>query len=173
MSDAATPLAYTLSTWVFLQHAGGSTPAHDAIRGFCEAVAGATDEATGEAAGEALVAEITALLDGESPDAVAALATAVFGDKAKGDMGEGSREDRIHRVRQFQFDSGLPWLARIWERSAAGEVGPVWILIERVTDEVTAMDPNPWDDIDEERHIPVDDFQVQWELDGCTSVYLA
>ena len=64
-------------------------------------------------------------------------------------------------------------MARIWERSEKGEVAPVWIIVERVTDEVTAMDPNPWDDIDEERHIPVNDFQVQWELDGCSSVHIA
>jgi hypothetical protein len=54
-----------------------------------------------------------------------------------------------------------------------GKVHPSWLLVERVTDEVTAMDPNPWNDVDEERHIPVQDFQVLWELDACSSVYVS
>ena len=173
MSDAATPLAFTLSTWVFLQHAGGNAPSHEAIKEICETVSAATDGETGEVAGESLVAEISALLDGDSPTAVTGLAQAVFGQQALNTMGVGDRAERTHRIRQFQFESGLPWLARIWERDVDGKVSPVWIIIERVTDEVTAMDPNPWDDIDEERHIPINDFHVLWELDACTSIHLA
>ena len=32
------------------------------------------------------------------------------------------------------------------------------------------MDPNPWDDVDEERTVPLGDFQVLWELTGCSAI---
>ena len=71
-----------------------------------------------------------------------------------------------------QFGRRLPWLARVYQRSELGAVRAVWLVIESVTDEVIAMDPNPWNDIDEERRLPVDDFHVLWELDACSSVYV-
>ena len=45
--------------------------------------------------------------------------------------------------------------------------------VDIVEAEVAAADPNPWNDVDETRRIPVGDFQVLWELDGCTAVHLA
>ena len=51
-------------------------------------------------------------------------------------------------------------------------MAPTWLVVERVTEEVLAMDPNPWNDIDEERHIAVGDFHVLWELDACAAVHV-
>ena len=49
---------------------------------------------------------------------------------------------------------------------------PCWLVVERVTDQVAVMDANPWNDIPEERSMPVNDFPVLWELDHCTAVYI-
>ena len=85
-------------------------------------------------------------------------------------MGEGERATRISRIRKYQFTRRLPWLARIVERRQDGSVTPGWLVIQGCTDQVHALDPNPWDDIDEERNLPLADFQVLWELDACASV---
>ena len=170
MGDHPSPVATTLATWVYQLHASGTDAAHEGIAVACRAVAEATDEAVGEAAGMALVAAVSEGLNAEDPAGVAAAAAEIYGERVSGALGEGDREERKARIRRYQFAAGLPWLARIWSRSDAGDVAPLWVIVERLTHEVTAMDPNPWDDVDEERHIPVDDFQVLWELDGCSCV---
>lgn len=168
--DHAALLPYTFATWVFALHQAG-VPADDPeVSSACRAIAEADGREATDAAGEALVERLRALL-GEEGD-VAAAARRIYGDRVAGDMGTGDRVERTHRIRKYQFARSLPWLARIWERTN-GSVHPNWVLVERVTDEVTAMDPNPWNDLDEERHIPVSDFHVLWELDECASVYLA
>lgn len=161
----------TLATWVFQLFSSGVAPGDAALTAACEAVRSATDGAAGDAAGMALVERVSALVAGHEVADVAAFAAATYGDRAHGDMGDGGRDERTLRIRKYQFGRNLPWLARIWERRD-GTVKPTWLLVERVTDEVTAADPNPWNDVDEERHIPVGDFQVLWELDGCSSVYV-
>ena len=166
-------LTVALATWVFLLHAAGIQADDDAVRALCEKVKGAENEEEGDAAGLELVQAMSERLQGQdTPDRVLELAAGLFGDRAVAEMGEGNRQDRTHRIRKYQFGRQLPWLARIWERSHDGRVAPSWLLIEQVTDQVLAMDPNPWNDIDEERTLPVADFQVLWELDGCTSVHI-
>lgn len=172
MTDHPGSLATTLATWVYVLHASGVPSGHDAVRTQCDAVAAATNAESGDAAGLALVGAIEDLLEGDDPDAVRAVASALYGDRLGPAFDTDDRSERTASIRRYQFEVGLPWLARIWERKGA-EVAPNWVIVERVTDEVTAMDPNPWDDIDEERHIPVADFQVLWELDGCSAVHLA
>ncbi|HHO53399.1 MAG TPA: hypothetical protein ENK18_21645 [Deltaproteobacteria bacterium] len=163
---------YTIATWVFTLHVAGVHAADEQVSRHCQQVLEATEEQVGNAAGEALVARIRELLEGEDLDAVASLATALYGERVHRDLGSGDRSDRTARIRKYQFSSQLPWLARIWERQG-GEVRPSWLLVERVTDEVTAADPNPWNDLEEERKLPVSDFHVLWELDGCSSLHLA
>jgi hypothetical protein len=166
-------IPYTFATWVFLLHVDGVVAADEAVAGACAQVLAAEEEEQGNAAGEALVERVKALIGDASPTSIAAAAGKLYGARASGTLGQGPRQERTARIRKYQFEHQLPWLARIWERTEAGEVAPSWLLVERVTDVVRAADPNPWNDIDEARVVPIDDFQVLWELDGCTSVHLA
>ncbi len=171
--DPRTTLSYALATWVFLLHVDGVHADDAGIHRACVDVQEAEDEERGNAAGERLVERVRSLVEGVEPEQVRAFARALYGDRVGFDLGQGSREERTHRIRQYQFSRSLPWLARIWERQEDGSVGPTWMIIERVTDRITAVDPNPWNDIDETRHLPVADFHVLWELDGCTAIHIA
>ena len=162
---------YTVATWVFALHVAGVAAADPEVASHCQRVLEASDPDVGNAAGEGLVQRIRQLLPGEDPDAVAATASSLYGDRIGRDLGAGDRMVRTARIRKYQFSSQLPWLARIWERHG-DRVEPSWLLVERVTDQVTAADPNPWNDIDEERTLPVSDFHVLWELDACASLYV-
>lgn len=163
--DAHSNLHLTFATWVAALHALGVRPADDAIAGHCDRLAAE------DAAAAALVAEIRRRLpDVGAVTAVRGAAEALFGPRTNGWLGEGDRAERLARIRKYQFGRQLPWLARIWERQPDGVVAPTWLLVEQVTDRVRAMDPNPWNDVDEARTLPVEDFQVLWELDGCTAI---
>lgn len=166
-------VAYTVATWVFTLHVADVAAGDEGVRDACQQVLEATEASTGNAAGEALVARVRELLGGDEPGQVAELASTLYGDRVHRDMGTGGREERLAAIRRYQFGSPLPWLARVWERREDGAVQPSWLLVERVTDHVMAADPNPWNEIDEQRTLPLADFQVLWELDGCTSVHLA
>lgn len=162
---------FALATWIFFAHEGGVQADDAPLAAACQAVSEAEDAETGDAAGESLIRRVSGLVDeaGATPDGIADLLGRLYGEGVRTDLGDGEREDRLHAVRSYQFQRGLPWLARIVERHEDGSVGPSWVLVERVTDRVSVMDPNPWDDIPEERTLPTSDFQVLWELDGCTS----
>lgn len=172
-TDRTEALNYALATWVFLLHVDGVQSADSDIAAGCRAVQEAEDESTGNAAGEKLVAHIGQALQGSDLEGVASFARKLYGDRVDTGLGQGDRTERLSRIRKYQFSSNLPWLARIWERDEQGQVAPTWLVVERVTDEVAAMDPNPWNDIDENRRIPVGDFQVLWELDACAAVAVA
>jgi hypothetical protein len=170
-SDSNLPVAF--ATWVYLLHGSGVEAGDEELTRHCAALDQATDRAAGDRAGEALMRRMAGLLGGsELPADAVALGRRLYGDRVGDDLGRGDRDERTARIRKYQFGRNLPWLARIWERRD-GRVQPTWLLIERVTDQVTAMDPNPWDDVDEERRLPVADFQVLWELDTCSALYLA
>lgn len=165
-------LGHAFATWVFLLQTAGVSPDDAELTRCCAAVTDAKDSTAGDRAGDALVARVNVLLGkGDSPEIVLGVARRLYGDRAAGNLGEGDRDARLARIRRYQFAKNLPWLARIWERTA-GTVHTSWLLIERVTDEVSAMDPNPWNDVDEQRRLPVHDFQVLWELDACSSVFV-
>jgi hypothetical protein len=168
-------LRVALATWIFLLHQAGEGVADPEIAAACAAVAGATDATTGDAAGLALIEHVGARVDaaGTDPAAIAALAGQLLAGDVRGDLGGGDRDARLARIRGYQFRRCLPWLARIWERHPGGAVAPSWLLVSEVTDLVRALDPNPWNDVDEDRALPVHDFQVLWELDGATSLHLA
>ena len=170
--DPLEALGYALATWVYLLHVEGTQAAVEHIATSCAAVTSATEEDEGNAAGEQLVLQIREELKGASPEAVQEFATALYGERCRTDLGEGTREQRVHKIRKYHFVANRPWLARIWERSDSGVVAPQWIVVERVTDEVLALDPNPWNDIDETKRYSLSDFHVLWELGGCTSIYI-
>lgn len=161
-----------VAAWIFRLHEQGVTSLNEAIHKACVAIHQANDGPNRDAAGLALVDKVQAVVGDVEPEPSQLLAIArdLFGDRVVHDMGQGTREERARRIRKRQFKQPLPWLARIWERHSDGRVAPNWLIIERVTDQVMAMDPNPWDDVAEQRMVPVADFQVLWELDGCPSV---
>jgi hypothetical protein len=165
-------LPYTFATWAFMLHVAGERASDTAVAFACDAVLSATDEAHGNRAGEELVRAVRRHLAGDAPEQVTAAATGLYGSKVSSRLGQGERAERNSHIRQYQFGRQLPWLARIWER-VDGQVRPSWLLIEQVTDDVRAADPNPWNDVDETRVLPVADFHVLWELDGCTAIHLA
>ncbi len=163
---------YTFATWVFSLHVAGIRAGDAIVAEQCQQVLEATEAGAGNAAGEQLVSRVRELLAGDDVEAVGQAAMALYGDRVQRDLGAGDRMVRTARIRKYQFSSQLPWLARIWERQG-DTVEPSWLLVERVTDEVTVADPNPWNEIDEERRLPVSDFHVLWELDDCSNLYVS
>ena len=163
---------FTFATWIFTLHVAGVRAADENVRSACQAVLDATDATAGNAAAERIVAAARALLPDAEPATLAAASRSLYGDRVRSELADADRDVRVAKIRKYQFTSQLPWMARIWERSGEGAVRPHWVLVERVTDEVTAADPNPWNDVDETRHYPLSDFHVLWELDGCSHVHL-
>lgn len=166
--DNATHL--TVATWVAELHRAGLAPQDATIAAACDALAQASTSEVGDAAGKRLVEAIGAHLPDNDPATISALAQALYGASVSTQMGEGDRQARTSRIRKYQFTRRLPWLARIFERRSDGSVAPGWLVIHGCTDQVHALDPNPWDDIDEQRDLPLADFLVLWELDDCASV---
>jgi hypothetical protein len=82
----------------------------------------------------------------------------------------GDRDSRIRQMRRWTFRQRTPWLAMIWQRDHAGRVGPHWVIVDNVSDEVQLVDPDPWDGVDEDRVMPTGDFMVLWELSGCAAL---
>ena len=159
-------LRLVLASWVVALHALDVRCEDDDIAGICDALV------KGEGEPVALVDAISERLGGTEVSDVESVARDLYGERVSTDLGDGDRAERVSRVRSYQFGRRLPWIARIIERHPSGAVGPSWLLVEQVTDVVRTMDYNPWNDIDEERAIPVSDFQVLWELDTCTSLSL-
>ncbi|MCA9491588.1 MAG: hypothetical protein KC621_16765 [Myxococcales bacterium] len=164
-------LPYTLSTWAFTLHVAGVRASDAAVVAACEAILAAGDATAGEGAATALLDRVRELFPTDEPEAVLAGARALYGDGVGDEIAQGDRDLRTARIRKYQFAAQLPWLARIWHREE-GRVEPIWLVVERVTDQVLAADPNPWNDIDETRLWPLEDFHVLWELDGCTSLFV-
>jgi hypothetical protein len=163
-------LGVALATWLFILDDSGHRPADEGVRAACDALReGSPSEV--DALGQALVAAVEGSLGADRSDAaVKAWAEAQLGETAVGSIGGSSRDERLRHMRAYQFRTSLPFIARIIDRFPGGEVGSHWVMIERVTDTVTCMDPYPWDDLDEEYDQPVTDFMVKWELAGCTSL---
>lgn len=164
-------LAITLATWLYLLNESGHRPDHAAL---CAALDAVKEASGGEAAdeiGRKLVEVVLGELGDDADFAtVLAWASALFDKGALAtDFGD-SRDIRIRGVRAYEFKSSQPWIACIFDRFPSGVVGPHWVLVERVTDAVTCMDPYPWDDLDEEYAQPLVEFMVKWELAGCESL---
>lgn len=166
-------LATTLATWIYQLSQRAVATDDPALDALCAEVTAALEPEVGDDAARRLVSAISLRIDGSEPEAVARWAASVFGDRASTRFGEDpDREERAHRVRKYQFARGLPWLARIWER-VGDDVRPGWLIVASMTDVVTAADPDPWNEIEEERRIPIEDFLVLWELAGSASVHVA
>ena len=82
-----------------------------------------------------------------------------------------TRNEKISSIRKHLFVTSRPWLAKIASRTGS-EIGHQWILVEDFSDSVTCMDPYPWDDIDEEYTMSIEEFMVRWELAGEEAVAL-
>ena len=163
-------LPVTLATYTFLLRAAGHSVADAAAEAACAAFA--KGERPADELGADLVAAVGLHLRGDDAAAVTAALAALFGDLAvRTDLGAGpDREARVAAIRRAHFGNHLPWLARIVDRLPGGDVGFRWVLVEAFDAAVKVMDPNPWDEQDEERELPVTDFLVQWELGGAVSV---
>jgi len=157
----------TLATWIFLLDRKGIRPQDPALLAACDALAAGGQDADWDALGTALVETLRARLgvDDDAEPVLQAL-RAIYGAEHLSSLAGASREDRLAHTRAYEFRAGLPWLARIVSRFPDGRILPHWVLVERVTDSVTCMDPYPWDDVDEEYQVPVVDFMVRWELAG-------
>ena len=166
-SDAWT---YTVATWIYLLHTSGLPISNGDVGLLLGAIDDSETEEVGEAAGLALVAYVLAAIDQPSVEAIVRFASGLVGAHVVSNLGAGERAERTARIRAYQFAESLPWLAQVWSRTPDAQVVPTWVLVERLTDQVQVMDPNPWDDVDEERRMPVTDFHVLWELSGCASV---
>lgn len=158
-------LPYTLATFTFLQRRAGGKVHDPAVESACAAVAaleGGPESA--ERLLEAVRATITTL---DHPGLVTTLAR-IFGEPAvQVDFAQASdREGRLARVRRATFGDSRPWIAGIADRSPEGDLGVHWVLVDGLYDQVKLLDPNPWNDVDEERSVPLGDFVVLWELAG-------
>ncbi len=172
MSETAAKVGHlptALATYLFLLQDAGHTVSDADIAAAVSGIATSDDP---DGAGQALVDLLAGRLGGEDdadPAEVAALLGQLFGDdRVATDLGT-ERWDRARNARRYHFRHNLPWLARIVDRFPSG-LGTHWVLVERVTDEVTCMDPYPWDDLDEEYAMPVLEFMVKWELAGGDSI---
>ena len=167
-------LAITLATFLFLVRRAGHTLLDPAVESACAAftVASGVGGAPVDVLGKALVDTVRARLAGARvEDVVAALGALLGEEHVFTDLGEAPERDaRIASIRRAHFGHSLPWLAVIIDRLPDGEVGRHWVMVEAFDEAARVMDPNPWDDKDEERSLPVNDFMVQWELAGCRSV---
>lgn len=77
----------------------------------------------------------------------------------------------LQKIRQYEFNRGLPWIGRLAERTANG-LEEMWIMVEKVTDTVLCMDPYPWDDVDEEFTVDLPEFLLRWQLAGEVAIHL-
>jgi hypothetical protein len=164
-------LAVTLATWLYILNESGHRPNHPAL---CEALDAVQEAGGGDAANE-IGRKLVEVVLGELGDdadfaTVLTWASGLFDEDALATVFGATRDTRLRGVRAYEFKSSLPWIARIFDRFPSGVVGPHWVLVERVTDAVTCMDPYPWDDLDEEYAQPLVEFMVKWELAGCESL---
>lgn len=163
-------LGITVGTWLFVLHTYGHAFSDDDITAACAAIANAAPDAA-DAAGMALVDVVNARLNGASTaDAVRAWLATLLGDAHVGTIAGGDRATRTQRMRTYQYRSNLPFITEIVDRFPDGSIGTHWVMVERVTDTVTCMDPYPWDDLDEEYTLPLVEFMVRWELAGGESI---
>ncbi len=75
------------------------------------------------------------------------------------------RAGRVAALRRALFGVSLPFLARIVHRDD-GKLVDRWVIVESFATTVKLLDPNPWDDKEEEHELPLVDFLVRWELSG-------
>lgn len=169
MQADAGNLWFTLSTFLFLVRSTGRPVQDPAIEAACAAVSAGSGDV--QALGQQLVDAVRARVKVNDFAAVAAAIRELVGEvRVQDGPAADTREGRVSAVRRALFGNNLPWLAVIIDRFPDGSVGRHWVMVEQFSDVVQVMDPYPWDDRDEERVLPLNDFMVQWELAGCPGV---
>jgi hypothetical protein len=156
MSDAATNM--TFATALFLLRRAGVPVQDAALEGLAAAIDAATDPQSAHDAATRLAAALDSATgpQGSLGRAFPGLTSHVV---------QGDRQDHVAALRRARFGSSLPMLAAIADRFDGG-VGVRWALVLDVGEDVSLLDPNPWDDVAEDRHLPLGDFAVRWELAG-------
>ena len=81
------------------------------------------------------------------------------------------RNELIKRIRQYSLQSSIPWLAKIAVRKGDC-LEEQWVMVNQFVDWVSCLDPYPFDDVEEQFSMPVEDFMVRWELAGSQVVYI-
>ncbi len=76
------------------------------------------------------------------------------------------RDARVAVLRRAFFGNAAPLMVCLLERVADGALVARWHILEAVTGTARLLDPNPWDDVAEERHMDLTEFAVRWELAG-------
>ena len=163
-------LGITVGTWLFILHSYGHTLADATLAAACEKIEAADPDSVDQAGMElvALVQESLAV-DADAA-AISAWLGTVIGSAHIGSIEGSDRAARTAHIRSYQFQSSLPLLTSVLNRFPDGVVKSHWVMVERVTQTVTCMDPYPWDDLDEEYTLPLAEFMVRWELAGCESI---
>ncbi len=155
----------TLATWIYALHRLGGTIAAAPVASACRAV-----DADGAAAAPALLAAVRTVLTGDAYTDVVAAVNAVLGVGATAAVGAGAdAESRAGALRRASFGDNRPWIAALAERRD-GVLGEHLALVAAFGDTVTLLDPNPWDDVAEERTLPLAEFLVRWELAGAQAL---
>jgi len=160
-------LDIVLATWIFLLHDAGHVPDEASLCAAIDALRDAPEGADPDVLGQALVRAVRASLgEGSRLSDVSAWLSRIYGEAHVSTDFGADRDSRVQSARRHHFGSSLPWLARIIDRFPGGEVGAHWLLVERLDEEVTCMDPYPWDELDEQYRQPLVEFLVKWELAG-------
>ena len=160
-------LPVTLATYVWRLDDSGRPSLDAGIAAACKALRSG-GEGNSEELANALLARVVEQLGDPDPkfERVHEVAARLYGALHIATDFGGSRDERLREARRYEFLTGLPWLARIYNRFPDGSVGPHWVMVERMTETVHVMDPYPWDDLDEQYETPVVEFLVKWELAG-------
>ncbi len=77
----------------------------------------------------------------------------------------GGHDEHITALRRARFGNALPMLACIADR-VNGQLVARWALVLDVGEQVHLLDPNPWDDVAEDRSLGLPEFVVRWSLAG-------
>ncbi len=156
MSDNATSMTFATTLFV-LRRAGVKVEDPE-----LEALAAQLQECAEQHAALDAAARLAAALDSDAGFR-AGLGRAFPGMKVR--VVTGDRDEHIRALRHARFGNSLPMLAGIADQHDGG-VAIRWALVLDVEEAVHLLDPNPWDDVAEERHMPIQDFAVRWELAG-------
>jgi hypothetical protein len=170
MWDGSTRDAWVLATWTALLHGTGDRALSPDVVKACDALVSANFGQPTRDAGDVLVQAVSAVI--AQAGGVQEAAVALFGDRAGQTFHAPSRDERSQRIRAYDFKVALPWLARLWQRHDGGDVRPGWEVVLSVDTHAHILDPNPYDDVDENRDLPVADFHVLWELSGAAHIHL-
>ena len=165
MNTAPDRTGTTLATWIYLLRCQGVPIADAAVDAGCAAV-----DHGGDTGAPALVAAVRSRLASSRFDDVATALRAVIGGVVGVDFGAGEDADaRAGALRRATFGDNRPWLASIADRRQ-GALEEHLVVVSGFAETVTLMDPDPWDDVPEERSLPLAEFLVRWELAGARSL---